>query len=286
MIKVAKTADRAYLFENMPVKRAVLKQIIPAVFSQIIVLIYNLADTYFVGMLNDPIQTAAVTVSYPAFVMLTAISNLFAIGGASLLARSLGQKNEEKAKSVSVISFWGGLVCAVLFSLLFWLLAAPVLHLCGATAETYDAAFRYSKWVIIIGGAGTILNVLLSNLVRAEGNAVMAAIGVTLGGFTNIILDPFILSNLYLRKKETYNNYNQPQAFKRYAKIYSWYYIYRYPFCNTVCIDCCVGSCPFEVCVWIRNCGSRRAWHCKKVRSASALLFYRRCKWSITFSCL
>ena len=191
MIKVAKTADRAYLFENMPVKRAVLKQIIPAVFSQIIVLIYNLADTYFVGMLNDPIQTAAVTVSYPAFVMLTAISNLFAIGGASLLARSLGQKNEKKAKSVSVISFWGGLVCAVLFSLLFWLLAAPVLHLCGATAETYDAAFRYSKWVIIIGGAGTILNVLLSNLVRAEGNAVMAAIGVTLGGFTNIILDPF-----------------------------------------------------------------------------------------------
>lgn len=191
MIKVAKTADRAYLFENMPVKRAVLKQIIPAVFSQIIVLIYNLADTYFVGMLNDPIQTAAVTVSYPAFVMLTAISNFFAIGGASLLARSLGQKNEEKAKSVSVISFWGGLVCAVLFSLLFWLLAAPVLHLCGATAETYDAAFRYSKWVIIIGGAGTILNVLLSNLVRAEGNAVMAAIGVTLGGFTNIILDPF-----------------------------------------------------------------------------------------------
>lgn len=190
MVNMTKAADKSYLFEQMPIKGAVLRQIIPSIFSQMIVLIYNLADTYFVGKLNAPVQTAAVTVSYSAFLMLTAISNLFAVGGASLLARSLGQKNEEKARSVSAIVFWCGLVCAILFSLLFWCLASPVLHLCGATAETYAAAFRYAKWVIIVGGAGTILNVLLANLIRAEGNAVIAAVGVSFGGFVNIILDP------------------------------------------------------------------------------------------------
>lgn len=198
MIKMTKPADQACLFERMPIKRAVLKQIIPSIFSQMIVLVYNLADTYFVGILNDPIQTAAVTISYSSFVMLTAISNLFAVGGASLLARSFGQKNEEKAKSVSAISFWFGLACAILFSLLFWLLASPALHLCGATAETYDVAFRYAKWVIIAGGAGTVLNVLLANLIRAEGNAVIAAAGVSLGGFANIILDPLFILPRFL----------------------------------------------------------------------------------------
>ncbi len=193
MVNMTKAADKSYLFEQMPIKGAVLRQIIPSIFSQMIVLIYNLADTYFVGKLNAPVQTAAVTVSYSAFLMLTAISNLFAVGGASLLARSLGQKNEEKARSVSAIVFWCGLVCAILFSLLFWCLASPVLHLCGATAETYAAAFRYAKWVIIVGGAGTILNVLLANLIRAEGNAVIAAVGVSFGGFVNIILDPLFI---------------------------------------------------------------------------------------------
>ena len=68
---MAKAVDKAYLFERMPVRRAVLKQIVPTIIGQMIVLIYNLADTYFVGLLNQPRQTAAVTVVGPVFVMLT-----------------------------------------------------------------------------------------------------------------------------------------------------------------------------------------------------------------------
>lgn len=195
---MTKIIDKTYLFEKMPIKKAVLKQIIPSIVSQMIVLIYNLADTYFVGMLNEPCQTAAVTVVSSAFVMLTAVSNLFAVGGASLVARSLGQQNEEKAKSVSSIAFWCGLCCAFLFSVIFRLTASPILHLCGATEDTYSLAFGYAKWVIVIGGAGTILNVLLADMLRAEGNAVVAAFGVSMGGVTNIILDPvFILPRFF-----------------------------------------------------------------------------------------
>ena len=193
-----KEIDKTFLFEKMPVKNAVLKQIVPSVISQMIMLIYNLADTYFVGMLNEPRQTAAITVAASSFIMLTAVSNLFAVGGASLMARSLGQQDEAKAKRVSSISFWCGLICAILFSALFRLTASPILHLCGATKATYGLAFGYAKWVIIIGGAGTILNVLLADLLRAEGNAVIAAFGVSAGGAANIILDPiFVLPRFF-----------------------------------------------------------------------------------------
>jgi len=190
--------DKAELFEHVPVKSAVLRQIVPSIASQMIVLLYNLADTYFVGKLNDPVQTAAVTVSYSAFLMLTAISNLFAVGGAGLLSRSLGKKERRKAESVASISFWCGLGCAVVFCVLFWLFAPPVLRLCGATETTYPAAYRYSRWVILAGGVGTVLNVLLANLVRAEGSAVAAAFGVSFGGLLNLFLDPLFILPQFL----------------------------------------------------------------------------------------
>ena len=114
---------RTAIFETMPYRRAVCKQIIPAITSQMIALVYNLADTYFVGMLGDPNQTAAVTVAAPSFVMLTAISNLFGIGGASIIAASLGKRDVERARQTSAVSFWAGLGSACLFSLIFFMLA-------------------------------------------------------------------------------------------------------------------------------------------------------------------
>ena len=116
-------------FDGLPIRQAVLRQIVPAIFSQMVVLIYNLADTYFVGLLNAPDQTAAVAVSMPAFLMLTAISNLFAIGGASQVARQLGKRAPEAASAVSAIAFWFGLGSAVLFSGFFWCAASPILQL-------------------------------------------------------------------------------------------------------------------------------------------------------------
>lgn len=194
------TADdkRIEIFENTPVKKAVIKQIIPAIASQMIVLIYNLADTYFVGMLNDPVQTAALTIAYPSFLMLTAISNLFGIGGASALARALGRHEPHKAKQISAVSAWCGLVVSLLFPLLFLAIAKPVLTLSGADSSTYAAAFGYAKWVVVIGCPFTIMSNVLANLVRAEGNAARASLGISMGGILNIILDPFFVLPQFL----------------------------------------------------------------------------------------
>ena len=190
--------SRTVVFEALPIRRAVLKQILPAIASQMIALLYSLADTYFVGILNAPAQTAAITIVYPSFVMLTAISNLFGIGGASLIARKLGKKEMQDAKEAASISFWLGLLTAILFSLSFLLLARPILILCGATEATYAFAYDYAKWVVVFGGVPTIMNTLLANLVRAEGAAAQASFGVSLGGVLNILLDPvFILPRFF-----------------------------------------------------------------------------------------
>ena len=100
-----KQLNRSELLGSLPVKRAVLMQILPAIASQIVALAYGIADTYFVGLLNDPDKTAAVTVANAAFLMLTALSNLFGIGGASLIARLLGAGKPDKAREVSVFCF-------------------------------------------------------------------------------------------------------------------------------------------------------------------------------------
>ena len=188
-----KQAARLETFERAPVHRAVVGQILPSVASQMITLVYNLADTYFVGLLNDPHETAAVTVVYPCFLMLTAISNLFGVGGASAIARALGRKNEQDARQISAVSLYGGLLSGLLFSAVFSLLAAPVLRLCGATDETYSIAYGYARWVVVLGGPFTVLNTLMANLVRAEGAAGAAALGVSFGGVLNILLDPLFV---------------------------------------------------------------------------------------------
>lgn len=182
----------------MPIRQAVWRQILPAVASQMIALIYNLADTYFVGMMGDPGQTAAVTVVSSSFLMLTAISNLFGIGGASLIARALGARDRDKARQVSALALWGGLAGACLFSLLFLLLSDPILRLCGATEGTVRIAGSYAMWAVVIGGPAAIVNTLLANLVRAEGSAARAAAGVSLGGVVNILLDPFFVLPQFL----------------------------------------------------------------------------------------
>ncbi len=197
-IILKRESDKTEVFETLPIRRAVCRQIIPAIASQMIALIYNLADTYFVGMLNEPNQTAAITVVYSSFVMLTAISNLFGVGGASAISRALGRKQPEEAGKIAAISFWGGFGSSILFSLLFLAFSRPILVLCGATPEVYDIAFGYALWVVVLGGPGTILNNLLANLVRAEGSAAAASVGVSMGGILNIILDPLFVLPQFL----------------------------------------------------------------------------------------
>ena len=161
--------ERIQVFECMPVHRAVYRQILPAVISQMIALIYNLADTYFVGLLNAPAQTAAVTVAYPSFLMLTAISNLFGVGGASAFSRALGKHDRDAGGEIYTASFWMALLSGAFYVLLFACFRGPILRVSGATDETWLPVVGYTRWAILIGGIPVVLNVFLANMLRAEG---------------------------------------------------------------------------------------------------------------------
>lgn len=190
--------DRIELFEKMPVKRAVIKQIMPAVAAQMVAVIYSLADTYFVGMLNSPAQTAAVTVVAPCFIMLTAVANLFGVGGSSLIARKLGQHLEQEAREVSSVTFWWGLISALAFCLLFTAFEKPILNLCGADIQSFGYALSYARWAVVFGGVFTISASVSANIIRAEGSAGTASRGLALGGILNIVLDPLFILPQFL----------------------------------------------------------------------------------------
>ena len=102
-----RSVSKDYLYKDAPVWRAVIALVVPTVISQLITVFYNMADTFFIGQLNDPSQVAAATLCMPPFILLTGIANLFGIGGASLISRSLGVGDRNKARQTASFCIWG-----------------------------------------------------------------------------------------------------------------------------------------------------------------------------------
>ena len=98
--------DSTELFERASVPRAVATLALPAMASQLVVLAYNMADTWFIGQTGDPAQVAALTATFPIYMLLNAISNLFGVGGGSLVSRCLGAHDEQRARRVATTSVW------------------------------------------------------------------------------------------------------------------------------------------------------------------------------------
>lgn len=181
------------IFVEIPPTHAVLTLALPTIISQVITVIYNLADTYFVGRTNNPNMVAAIAICMPLLLLITSLANLFGIGGSSLIARCLGVKDFAKARKTSAFAVWGGVTVIAVYSILLFLLRLPVLRLLGATSDTLDYCYSYMLWVCVIGGLPTIMNALLAQLIRSEGAAKEASIGMSLGGILNIGFDPLFM---------------------------------------------------------------------------------------------
>lgn len=181
------------LFETAPIPRAVMTLTIPTILSSLVMILYNLADTYFVGMLNQPIENAAVTLAAPVLLAFNAINNLFGVGSSSMMSRALGIKDYKTVSRSSAFGFYCALICGLLFSVALTILREPLLTLLGADAATKAATAAYLKWTVTFGAVPSILNVVLAYLVRAEGSALHASIGTMSGCALNIVLDPLFI---------------------------------------------------------------------------------------------
>ena len=185
--------DKRELFETMPVGKALLTMAIPTIISQLITMVYNLADTLFIGMSNDPYKVAAASVVSVLFFMLTALSNLFGVGGGSLLSRLLGEKRDADARRVGAFSIYGSLVIAGIYSVVCFFFTEPLARLLGASDNTVGYASKYLFWVVVVGGIPSTVSMTMSHLIRSAGYSKESGAGLAIGGISNIILDPLFM---------------------------------------------------------------------------------------------
>lgn len=192
------TSERLALFETEKISSAILKLALPTVLSSLVMTLYSLADTFFVGMLNNSVQNAAVTLSAPVLLAFNAVNNLFGVGGSSMISRALGRKDYETAYKSSAFSFYFAIIAGLLFSSLAFFFNDGLLVLIGADSTTMEATRAYLHWTVVLGAVPSILNVVMAYLVRAEGSAMHASIGTMTGCLLNIVLDPIFVLPQFL----------------------------------------------------------------------------------------
>ncbi|MCI9196739.1 MAG: MATE family efflux transporter [Lachnospiraceae bacterium] len=180
------------IFRDAPVPKAVITNVVPSIISMIMVLIYNLADTFFIGQTKNAYMVAAISVATPAFLLFMAIGMLFGIGGTSLISRSLGEGKTEKAKNASSFCFWTGLCIGILAMILLFIFAVPVSRAIGASDDTIGYTSQYMR-IVSTAIPFLIISNSFSNIIRAEGNANIAMMGMLIGNMINIVLDPIMI---------------------------------------------------------------------------------------------
>ena len=182
------------VFESMPIHSALTKMAIPTIASQLVVLIYNLADTWFIGKTNNPYMVAASSLVLTVFLLTSALSNLFGTGGGTLVVRLLGAKQEDEAKKAASLSLVMAAGATLFFSLCCLIFMNPLLKALGASENTIGYARQYLFFVIVLGGVPTVLSNTMSNMVRNVGYSKEAGFGLSMGGLLNGV--PTVLSNI------------------------------------------------------------------------------------------
>ena len=185
--------DKRLLFEKYSVPHALAVMALPSIVSQLIILVYNLADTWFIGRTNNPYMVAACSLVLPAFLLTIVITNVFGSGGGTLIARLIGSGREEEASRVSAACLWMALGAAVLYSLLCFAGMTPLLRFMGASDNVLGYARQYMFFVIVLGGVPAILSNTMSSMLRSIGLSSKASFGLSMGGLLNIALDPLFM---------------------------------------------------------------------------------------------
>ena len=174
------------------IHRHVISNIIPAIIVEIMILIYNLADTFFISQTNDPFQIAAVSLAAPVFMMLITMGIIFMAGGMSCISRALGAGNKKRADSLASFCVWTGIAVGVLMTIIFMIFIGKILIAIGASINTFVPAYSYLS--IIMASAPFILfSMACSGIMRAQNQASKAMNGQIIGNVLNIILDPIMI---------------------------------------------------------------------------------------------
>lgn len=190
-------SDSMTVFEKAPIPKAELKNAIPAMAAMLMVLIYNLADTFFISQTRSDILVAAVSLATPVFLIFMAVGTVFGIGGTSVISRAFGAGRGEYAKKVCAFCMWSCVAAGIVMSAGFLIFMEQILTLIGASADTWEPAKTYLT-IVALGGPFVLISNCYSNILRAEGQPNKAMAGQVLGNLLNVVLDPIMILTFHL----------------------------------------------------------------------------------------
>lgn len=179
-------------FKTDPVPSVIIKNSIPALIAMIMVMVYNLADTFFLGLTHNDLQVTAVSFATPLFMIFMSLGTLFGVGGTSVISRALGAGRTEYAKKVSSFCMWACVAVGAVFMAVLWIFLEKVTIMLGANEESLGLTEDYLRIAIGCGVFSMISN-CFSSIVRTEGEAMKAMTGTLIGNLINMILDPIFI---------------------------------------------------------------------------------------------
>ncbi len=244
-------SDNTWMNEEK-VSDVVKKMAVPSVISSLVTVVYNMADTFFVGQTGDPLQVAAVSLTNPIFILFMAVANMLGTGGSAIASRALGKNDKDKARNVSSFVTYFSILVGIVFCAILLVFQNGLLTLFGANSDTLDLAKGYTLY-IAIGAPFIIFSAAASFIVRAQGDSKQAMIGNMIGTVINIVLDPIFVSVFHQGAAgaaiaTTIGNV--------IASIYYVYYFYKQSkimsisfkyFKFDVCKDICISGLPMAL---------------------------------------
>ena len=184
-------------YSTMPVGTAVIKNALPAVAAMLMTLIYNLADTFFIGQTHDAYQVAAVSLATPIFLIFMSVGSVFGIGGTSVISRAIGEGRKEYAKKVCAFCMWCCVFIGILLSACILICMESLLKVIGASADTWEFTKTYLT-IVSFCGPFALISSCFSNVLRAEGQANKAMTGQIIGNVLNMLLDAVLIMVFHL----------------------------------------------------------------------------------------
>ncbi|WP_294755282.1 MATE family efflux transporter [uncultured Ruminococcus sp.] len=189
---------RIYTLSQEEPAKAVLKMSIPLVFGMFIMVLYNMVDTYFIGLTGDDYQMAAVNLAYPVMMVTVAISNMIGTGASSFIARCLGAGEKEKASHTLTAAFTLTFINSIIIMSIGLAALSPIVRLLGAKDNTFLYTQQYVR-VILTGSFLTMGSYTTGALLRSEGSVRYSMTGMIVGTLMNIILDPLLIFTLNMQ---------------------------------------------------------------------------------------
>lgn len=191
------TDKRIYTLAQEKPAKAVVQMGTPLIAGMMIMVLYNLVDTFFIGRLHNDYQLAAVNLAYPVMMITTALSNMVGNGSASLISRSMGAGDKDKADHTVTVGFLLTVINSLILTALGLLFLPGIIKVLGAQANTWDYTEQYVR-ILLIGTIFTMSNYTFATLLRGEGSVKYSMFGMVIGTAMNILLDPIFIFGLHL----------------------------------------------------------------------------------------